>query len=79
MPYLLRKSGSCEPRKLPESLYKSWGKGAFGFFDRTGYVEFLKAIRDPKHPEHEEMLEWVGGEFDPDVFDLSGCEFCELA
>jgi hypothetical protein len=30
----------------------------------------VKAIRDPKHPEHEEMREWVGGEFDPEVFDL---------
>ena len=35
-----------------------------------GYGDFVKAIRDPKHHEHEEMLEWVGGEFDPDVFDL---------
>jgi Plasmid pRiA4b ORF-3-like protein len=36
-----------------------------------GYVGFLDAIRDPQHPEHEEMLEWVGGEFDPEAFDLS--------
>jgi hypothetical protein len=35
-----------------------------------GYVGFLAAIRDPKHPEHKGMLEWIGGEFDPDVFDL---------
>jgi hypothetical protein len=35
-----------------------------------GYAGFLEAIRDPKHPEHEDMLEWVGGEYDPDVFDL---------
>jgi hypothetical protein len=35
-----------------------------------GYVDFLEAIRDPKHPEYEEMLAWVGGEFDPDAFDL---------
>jgi hypothetical protein len=34
-----------------------------------GYEEFLKAIRDPKHPEHHEMLEWIGGSFDPDHFD----------
>lgn len=33
-----------------------------------GYEEFLAAISDPAHPEHEEMLEWVGGEFDPDAF-----------
>jgi Plasmid pRiA4b ORF-3-like protein len=35
-----------------------------------GYASFLAAIRDPEHPEHDEMLEWVGGEFDPDVLDL---------
>jgi Plasmid pRiA4b ORF-3-like protein len=35
-----------------------------------GYAGFLEAIQDPKHPEHEEMLEWVGGAFDPDAFDL---------
>jgi hypothetical protein len=35
-----------------------------------GYASFLEAIRDPEHPEHEEMLEWVGGEFDPEAFDL---------
>jgi len=31
-----------------------------------GYGSFLEAIQDPSHPEHEEMLEWVGGEFDPE-------------
>jgi hypothetical protein len=35
-----------------------------------GYADFLEVIRDPDHPEHEEWLEWVGGEFDPEVFDL---------
>ena len=34
-----------------------------------GYASFLAALRDPEHPEHDEMLEWVGGEFDPDIFD----------
>jgi hypothetical protein len=37
-----------------------------------GYEEFRQAIRDPKHPEHEAMLEWVGGAFDPEAFDLRG-------
>lgn len=32
---------------------------------------FLDAIQDPKHEEHESMLEWVGGEFDPDEFDIN--------
>ena len=35
-----------------------------------GYYDFLDAIQDPKHEEHESMLEWVGGEFDPDAFDM---------
>jgi hypothetical protein len=35
-----------------------------------GYAELLKAIRDPSHPEHDDMLEWVGGDYDPDFFDL---------
>ena len=34
-----------------------------------GYESFLEAIADPQHPEHAEMLEWVGGEFDPLAFD----------
>ena len=35
-----------------------------------GYGNFLEAILDPKHPEHEEQLEWAGGEFDPEEFDM---------
>ena len=35
-----------------------------------GYVDFLQAIADPKHTEHDGMLEWVGGEFDPEAFDV---------
>ena len=33
-----------------------------------GYAHLLEVIRDPKHEEHEEMLEWLGEEFDPDRF-----------
>ena len=35
-----------------------------------GYGDFLEAIKDPKNEQHEEMLEWVGREFDPEAFDL---------
>jgi hypothetical protein len=34
-----------------------------------GYGDFLDALEDPKHPQHEELLEWIGGEFDPEAFD----------
>ncbi len=36
----------------------------------AGYEEFLAAIRDPKHPEHAEMRDWIGGHFDSEAFDL---------
>jgi hypothetical protein len=36
-----------------------------------GYVELLEALKDPDHERHAELLEWVGGEFDPEAFDLS--------
>jgi hypothetical protein len=35
-----------------------------------GYEEFLEAIGNPDHPEHENYLEWIGDEFDPEEFDL---------
>lgn len=35
-----------------------------------GYENFLEAIRNPDHDEHEEYLTWIGGEFDPEAFDL---------
>lgn len=34
-----------------------------------GYQEFLEAMSDPNHPEHEDLSEWIGGSFDPDAFD----------
>ena len=35
-----------------------------------GYAEFLEAISDPNHADHDEMLEWIGGEFDPEKFSV---------
>jgi Plasmid pRiA4b ORF-3-like protein len=34
------------------------------------YEEFLTAIGDPSHEEHETYREWSGGRFDPRRFDL---------
>jgi hypothetical protein len=36
-----------------------------------GYDGFLQTIGDENHEEHDEMLEWVGGEFDPEEFDVA--------
>jgi hypothetical protein len=43
----------------PEDVGGSWG-----------YDEFLVAMADPAHPEHEHYREWLGGPFDPAAFDL---------
>lgn len=43
-----------------------------------GYAEFLAALKNPQHTEHEGYLEWCGGEFDPNAFDLDAVNL-ELA
>lgn len=35
-----------------------------------GYAKLLEVIANPSHPEHEEMLEWLGDEFDPTHFEV---------
>ncbi|MDH4201379.1 MAG: plasmid pRiA4b ORF-3 family protein [Phycisphaerae bacterium] len=35
------------------------------------YPELLETLNDPDHEEYEEVLEWVGDEFDPEVFDVN--------
>lgn len=35
-----------------------------------GYAGFLDAIGDPNNPEHDEMIEWIGEDFDPEEFDV---------
>lgn len=35
-----------------------------------GYEYLLEALADPEHEEHDSMIEWIGGEFDPEVFDV---------
>jgi hypothetical protein len=34
-----------------------------------GYPDFVEAIRNPDDERHEELLEWIGGRFDPEAFD----------
>ena len=35
-----------------------------------GYQDFLDIIQDSSHAEYEETMEWIGGEFDPESFDI---------
>jgi hypothetical protein len=35
-----------------------------------GYADFLEAIADPKHENHRDMKEWIGGKFDPEKFSV---------
>lgn len=53
-PICLEGVGACPP----EDVGGVWG-----------YQDFLAAIADPKHEEHESLLEWCGGSFSPDKFD----------
>ena len=40
----------------------------------TGYYDLLVALSDPDHEEHDTMLEWVGGKFDPNTFDVAAVD-----
>jgi hypothetical protein len=35
-----------------------------------GFCEFLEAMADARHPDHQHLLAWYGGPFDPDDIDL---------
>jgi hypothetical protein len=54
-PLLINATGRCPP----EDVGGPWG-----------YAEFLKAIADPKHESHAEMIQWAGEPFDPNTIDL---------
>ena len=35
------------------------------------YADFVEALADPKHPEHDERKDWIGDMWDPEAFDLA--------
>ncbi|HIE45615.1 MAG TPA: plasmid pRiA4b ORF-3 family protein [Flavobacteriaceae bacterium] len=49
----------------PEDCGGSWG-----------YESMLETISDKKHPEHEDMLEWIGGGFDSEEFEIDDVNDC---
>jgi hypothetical protein len=55
VPACVKGKGACPP----EDVGGVWG-----------YADFLEAIANPDHPEHADMLEWIGDDFDPTYFNL---------
>jgi hypothetical protein len=35
-----------------------------------GYADMLNVLKHPKHQEYENILEWLGEDFDPEYFDI---------
>ena len=35
-----------------------------------GYERLLEIVFDPKHPEFQDRRDWLGGSFDPEVFNV---------
>jgi hypothetical protein len=44
---------------------------ARGRWRAGAYFDFLTAIKDPTHEEHNSMLQWAGGSFDPVAFNIA--------
>jgi hypothetical protein len=40
-----------------------------------GYERLFSIIFDPRNPEHESMITWLGGDFDSEAFDLVRVKF----
>ncbi len=35
-----------------------------------GYFRLFDILKDPRHAEYEDMVEWLGGKFDSEAFDI---------
>ena len=53
-PRLTQATGRCPPEDV----------GGF-----PGYENFLDAMADPNHPDHEDLKDWYGGIFDPNLIE----------
>lgn len=59
-PMLLDGEGTCPPEDV----------GGI-----SGYEEFLEAVGDPEHEDHDRYLRWVGWDFDPNAFNPQQVKF----
>lgn len=41
-----------------------------------GYADLLEALRDQRHEQHAEMVEWIGEDFDPESFEPAAATKC---
>ncbi len=39
-----------------------------------GYYQMLEVLADPKHPEHRDLKEWIGGGWDPTLFEVDAAD-----
>ncbi|HVB05089.1 MAG TPA: plasmid pRiA4b ORF-3 family protein [Acidimicrobiales bacterium] len=65
---------ATEPVELDGLATCLGGKGACPPEDCGGiwgYAQMLEVLADPTHEDHEDAVEWLGDEFDPDAFDLA--------
>lgn len=58
---------------LPVCLAGECAAPPDGVGGREGYADFLRMLDDPEADEDEleDMMEWAGGDFDPERFDLA--------
>jgi hypothetical protein len=61
--------GSGTPRCLDGARLLAGGLGS-----PHGYERLLAVLADPSGLERPELLEWLGGEFDPDTFDAAAAD-----
>lgn len=59
LPILVAATGRCPPEDVGGP---------------PGYAEFLDALADPEHEQHEDVIRWAGGPFDPNTADTAAID-----
>lgn len=72
---ILEDMGEADPGSLPACLDGSRRCPPEDVGGIPGYEDFVEAMADPAHPQHEELSEWIGEAFDPEDFDPARVRF----